>query len=130
MGLAAEVYAEQLLSKGHGLPLWIPEPSKFGQVLIGDVGYVYDGQFYRLFNATFPKDHIVNRGGVPEGFTMLDFDSRHVHRVERYLPAGTVVCSKSVKRMDLSAGSSMCVFLPALLYNLYHWVFHAFFLSF
>lgn len=105
MGLAAEVYAEQLLSKAHGLPLWIPEPSKFGEVLIGDVGYVYDGSFYRLFNVTFPQDHPVNSGGVPEDFKVLEYDPRLLHRVEQYLPAGAI-CSKSVKRVNVTARGS------------------------
>ena len=102
MGLAAEVYAEQLLSKAHGLPLWIPEPSKFGEVLIGDVGYVYDGSFYRLFNVTRSPDHPINQGGLPDNFEVLEYDSCLLHRVDQYLDAG-VVCSKSVKRSDISA---------------------------
>ncbi|KAI0086257.1 hypothetical protein BDY19DRAFT_370479 [Irpex rosettiformis] len=105
MGLAAEVYAEQLLPKAHGLPLWIPEPSKFGEVLIGDVGYVYDGCFYRLFNVTHPPDDDVNQGGVPEEFEVLEYDPCLLHRVDQYLDAG-VVCSKSVARADVSAAAS------------------------
>jgi hypothetical protein len=105
MGLAAEVYAEQLLSKAHGLPLWIPEPSKFGEVLIGDVGYVYDGAFYRLFNVTHPPDSSVNCRGVPENFEVLTYDPCLLHRVDKYLDAG-VICSKSVKRVDVAASGS------------------------
>ncbi|KAI0685048.1 hypothetical protein BC835DRAFT_1291221 [Cytidiella melzeri] len=116
MGLAAEVYAEQLLSKAHGLPLWIPEPSKFGEVLIGDVGYVYDGSFYRLFNVTHPQDHDVNQGGVPDNFDVLTYDSCLLHRVDQYLDAG-VICSKSVKRMNVVASGSSSVIDAGLGYR-------------
>ena len=87
------------------MPLWIPEPSKFGEVLIGDVGYVYNGAFYRLFNVTCPADHPANHGGVPDGFRVLEFDPRLLHRVDQYLDAGAI-CSKSVKRVDVAASGS------------------------
>ncbi|KAH9918679.1 WD40-repeat-containing domain protein [Fomitopsis serialis] len=48
----AEVYAQQLFKLGYGYPLWEPDPpNDEHEVLIGDVGYLRDGGFYRLFNA-------------------------------------------------------------------------------
>lgn len=99
MCLAAAVYAEQLLPKGHGYPLWIPEPdTPHDEVRIGDVGYIWEGSFCTLFNATLPESHHVNRNGVPEGFAMLEFSTEFLRTRELYLPDGPV-CSKTVRRL-------------------------------
>lgn len=69
---AAQVYARELRSHNYGEPLWQPEPSQYGEVLIGDVGFIEDGRFYRLFNAALPADDPVNAEfGVPDGFSTL-----------------------------------------------------------
>ncbi|KAJ3554116.1 hypothetical protein NM688_g3274 [Phlebia brevispora] len=72
MGQAAEIYAEQLNSLSLGHPLWFPDPTAEGEVQIGDVGYIHDGRFRRLFNITRGRDHRWNFRGVPEGFEPLD----------------------------------------------------------
>jgi len=47
----ADVLREQLTSLSHGYPLWMPDPANFYErVSIGDVGYVKDGYFVRMFN--------------------------------------------------------------------------------
>ena len=48
------VYQEQLSSLGYGTALWEPSPIKnfYDQVSIGDVGYIRNGLFYRMFNVT------------------------------------------------------------------------------
>lgn len=104
MGFAANVYAEQLLSRAHGWPLWEPEPTKEGEVLIGDVGYIYDGAFYRLFNVTFSEDHEINKGGVPEGFVPLRFSQRLHAARDPYLSAGPL-SSRSVQSISAQAGA-------------------------
>ena len=52
------VYREQLSSLNLGIALWEPEPMKnlYGRVSIGDVGYIYEGHFNRMFNVTLPWD--------------------------------------------------------------------------
>ena len=55
----ASLYADQLIPLGRGLPLWEPEPTGLGEVLIGDVGYVDEGAFFRLFNAMLDADFTV-----------------------------------------------------------------------
>jgi hypothetical protein len=51
------IYREQLASIYHGIPLWHPSPLKGSHhVSIGDVGYLNDGAFIRIFNATLPWD--------------------------------------------------------------------------
>ncbi|EMD31369.1 hypothetical protein CERSUDRAFT_119761 [Gelatoporia subvermispora B] len=65
---AYKIYAEQLFPLGHGHPLWEPEPTRFGEVQIGDVGYLRGGAFHRLFNAFRPGDDPLNVDfGCPGG---------------------------------------------------------------
>ena len=60
----SNVYREQLTSKYHGIALWHPNPVKrlydCGHVSIGDVGYLCDGDFIRMFNVTLPWDDSSN----------------------------------------------------------------------
>jgi len=69
------VYREQLSSLHQGIALWEPNPIKgtYDQVSIGDVGYVYEGFFYRMFNVTLPSnDPSNNKLGKPDDYTPLD----------------------------------------------------------
>jgi hypothetical protein len=63
------VYRDQLASLYHGLALWKPNPPEtigdppkaiYDKVSIGDVGYVREGVFIRMFNVTLPWDHESN----------------------------------------------------------------------
>lgn len=54
-----DIYRDQLAithpSFGHAL--WDPAPEEvYGPVKVGDVGYVREGRFFRLFNALLPAD--------------------------------------------------------------------------
>ncbi|KAI0337068.1 hypothetical protein BDW22DRAFT_1364574 [Trametopsis cervina] len=101
---AADVFSEQLLPKGHGFPLWLPEPdTELDEVQIGDVGYLWEGSFCTLFNPTLPANHPVNKNGVPDGFVPLKFNSNElVRRRDAYLPDGPV-CSQTVRRVSAVA---------------------------
>jgi len=60
------IYREQLSSAYHGLALWNPKPVKNlykepGHVSIGDVGYLDNGAFMRMFNVTLPWDDPSNK---------------------------------------------------------------------
>jgi len=69
------VYREQLSSLRQGVALWEPNPIEgvYDQVSIGDVGYVHEGFFYRMFNVTLPSDDPSNnRLGKPDDYTPLD----------------------------------------------------------
>lgn len=103
MGVACEVYTKLLFKRGHGHPLWEPEPTQSGEVLIGDVGYMLDGGFYRLFNATLPADHPLHeRHGVPDGFEPLSFPDTLRHHRPHALESGPI-CSKSVTAVSADA---------------------------
>ncbi|KAL6303381.1 hypothetical protein BKA93DRAFT_340714 [Sparassis latifolia] len=94
---APEVYADSLRWHGHGLPLWAPELSNHGEVLVGDVGYIEGGGFYRLFNALHPADHNANaKFGVPEGFEPLEIpEAARIRRENIFMPGA--YCSRSIR---------------------------------
>jgi hypothetical protein len=49
-----DVYRERLSSLSNGYALWDPNPvvALYEMVAVGDVGYVKEGTFYRMFNVT------------------------------------------------------------------------------
>ena len=71
------IYREQLSSKYHGLALWDPNPvenlhKQPGHVSIGDVGYLDNGAFMRIFNVTLPWDDPSNNLlGKPERYEII-----------------------------------------------------------
>ncbi|KAI0707092.1 hypothetical protein C8Q76DRAFT_747948 [Earliella scabrosa] len=73
MVAAWDIYAKELLPLGYGHPLWGPEPSlEFGEVHLGDVGYLREGRFCFLFNALKPADSPAHEAlGVPEDFQIF-----------------------------------------------------------
>jgi hypothetical protein len=74
-----EVYHDELLTQGRGLPLWIPGPTpslpqayRQDGINVGDVGIIRpDRPFDFLFNVFLPPDHPVNSEGVPSLFQPL-----------------------------------------------------------
>jgi hypothetical protein len=59
--VAYETYANALIIKGHGNPLWEPDPGEYAPVELGDVGYLYKGAFIKLFNASKAIDDLSNQ---------------------------------------------------------------------
>ncbi|RDX56926.1 hypothetical protein OH76DRAFT_337 [Lentinus brumalis] len=61
-----DIYHKELMKRDPlGHPMWFPEPcSQFGEVHLGDVGYIIKGEFVFLFNA-IERDHPRNIRGVP-----------------------------------------------------------------
>ncbi|EKM58637.1 uncharacterized protein PHACADRAFT_193765 [Phanerochaete carnosa HHB-10118-sp] len=103
---AALAYAAQLPNHDHGEPLWQPEPSKYGEVLIGGVGFVEDGCFYRLFNCTLAADDPVNANRVPHGYIPLEYDKWALLQTrENYLPPKPIY-SKSISQFKAEAGAT------------------------
>ena len=63
-----DIYREQLIPLDYGHALWEPSSVEglYDRVTIGDVGYVMDGFFHRMFNVTLQWDDPSNqRHGVP-----------------------------------------------------------------
>lgn len=105
---SADVYAQELRRHRHGEPLWFPEPVvKSGELLIGDVGYLDNGGFYRLFNVPHPVDDPINARGVPKGFIPLEYDEyRFLHTTDNFL-APIPIYSQSMS--CVSAGTAVTV---------------------
>ena len=69
------VYQDQLIALYHGLALWNSDPLKkiYNSASIGDVGYLHEGTFIRMFNVTLPWNHPSNGLlGKPEPYEPLD----------------------------------------------------------
>ena len=58
---------------GHAL--WEPSPGGlYGSVEVGDVGFIREGKFHRLFNVLLPADHPSQNFGVPEHHQPLELN--------------------------------------------------------
>lgn len=87
------VYRDQLTALSLGLALWDPNPPKdiYSNVSIGDVGYLQEGIFIRMFNVMLPWDDPSNRTlGKPEFYESLDWGpfantlKRHFNKADHY----------------------------------------------
>ena len=60
----------------YGHALWDPDPGSLSPAVeVGDVGYIYEGKFHRLFNVLLPADDPSHRNfGVPEYHEQLILD--------------------------------------------------------
>lgn len=114
---AHQLYADAMEVVGLGYPLWYPEPDNSGQVLVGDVGFVEEGRFCRLFNVLHPKDDPVNCRGVPDGFEVLDVnDADFRYTQENFLQAGPI-SAKSVQSRTAAPSISVYVHRPCVRFN-------------
>jgi hypothetical protein len=65
-----DIFRDQLAIRfpGYGHALWVPSPVDH-VVGVGDVGYISEGRFHRLFNILLPADdpsHDDDNLGVPD----------------------------------------------------------------
>ena len=66
----------------YGHALWEPDPGNlYPAVEIGDVGYIREGKFHRLFNVLLPAQHQSHEDfGVPEYHEQLPLNiNRHIN---------------------------------------------------
>ncbi|KAL4245182.1 hypothetical protein ABKN59_009891 [Abortiporus biennis] len=89
MGLAADIYADQLSYLKHGHPQWRPEPMEREPPMIGDLGHLLDGQFRRLFCCARPPKHELSEMS-PRNFYQLQYDKNLLVNRERAIDPGTV----------------------------------------
>ena len=102
-----EIYASQLVHLRYGHPLWYPEPEESGEVDIGDVGYITDGTFNRLFNARYDPNHEKNKNGVPENFDKLLVSDEDISERKRMVEPGTSLVSDSVRKVEINASAGL-----------------------
>ncbi|KAJ7286908.1 hypothetical protein C8J57DRAFT_1707343 [Mycena rebaudengoi] len=110
----SRLYSRLLLPKGHGYPLFHPQPfddlpeeaRRIGTE-IGDVGVMTsDGSFDVVFNICRRADDPINRFGVPEGFEQVRLVPGDVApRASYHRPGSDVSNTKiSKRRLDVDAG--------------------------
>ncbi|KAJ7277540.1 hypothetical protein C8J57DRAFT_1713853 [Mycena rebaudengoi] len=121
----SRLYSRLLFPKGHGYPLFHPQPfddlpeeaRRIGTE-IGDVGVVtFDGSFDVIFNICRAANDPINRFGVPEGFERVRLASGDVApRASYHRPGSDVSNTKiSKRRLDVDASvpdGNVQVFLP------------------
>ena|SRR5882762_322020 len=105
--VAHEIYAASLVSKGHGHPLWEPDPGESPPVMLADVGYISDGRFIKLFNVSRGVDDLNNIYGLPQGHMLLKIGRTEPSRTP--LPAAPeYISSEGVSEsgvgLDITAG--------------------------
>ena len=71
-----DIFREELAIKypAQGHALWVPSSGGlYSAVEVGDVGFIREGCFHRLFNVLLPKDHPSHENfGVPEHYEPLE----------------------------------------------------------
>jgi len=108
---ASHTYAQLLLTKKLGFPLWYPElstnlPRAYLQkgISIGDVGIITpDGSFDFLFNICEKADDPVNGNDVPPGFAQVRVGRREKDTFPNMYGPGAVICSASVQKSSIKA---------------------------
>ena len=103
---AYDIYAEQLWNLGYGHPLWSPEPcSQHGEVQLGDIGYLRDGEFCFLFNCMKEANDPVNAlKGVPHNFAV--FRPPLAPRFRSNVITQNHLHSSNIRYLSVSAGAA------------------------
>jgi hypothetical protein len=119
-----DIFREELAKRFHayGHALWEPSPGELydGPVAIGDVGFIRQGKFHRIFNALLPNDHQTHGNfGTPEDHEPLQL------RMEKHVDTGILspndFCSAEVKVVSgglniFSLRSSSSALIDLLIY--------------
>ena len=97
------IYSDQLVPRRNGHALWEPNPGDKPAVELADVGYLKDGAFIRLFNASKLSDDTSNHLGVPEGYEILNVGEINYREPLPRRPDS--IRSETVKSTDISTES-------------------------
>jgi hypothetical protein len=79
-----DVFREEIAISypAYGHALWVPNPAGlYPAVQVGDVGFIRQGKFHRLFNVLLPEDHPSHENfGVPAHHQPLELKFRqHIY---------------------------------------------------
>ena len=113
----SEIFAEELLLKKHGYPLWKPDPRSWGDdipqeyifsgVRIGDVRVVKnDGSFDCIFNIYSLASDPMNCKGVPDDFSPLAWPESDIHSQSLKHGLDTVISSPGILRQAIPPNKS------------------------
>jgi len=113
-----DTYREEL-AKSYpifGVPLWNPEPAEFPAVEVGDVGFIRQGRFHRLFNALLPANHPSHvRFGVPADHeplqpSLVDHIDGGITNPSIFSSYGVTVASSGLESLAAGGGSAEAMF--------------------
>ena len=96
---AWDIYAEELGGLGYGYPMWNPdlgEPG--GKVMVGDIGYLRDGDFRLLFNCTLPAHHPLHeqrKECLPRDFIPFEVDPKDQLGPKVRITDSVITCKSS-----------------------------------
>ena len=131
---ASQTYAQFLLTRKLGYPLWYPDLSEnlphaylAEGVSIGDVGMITaDGSFDFLFNICKEKDDPVNDNDVPSGFERVNVTPREIESFPNMYPSGTVISSASIqkRRITMQASSQENPYEQLAIYQGHRLIYH------
>jgi hypothetical protein len=74
-----DIFRDELGSKyrAYGRALWEPGPGGlYNSVEVGDVGFIREGRFHRLFNALLARGHELQGSRVPEYHEPLELNGQ------------------------------------------------------
>ncbi len=94
-----DIFREQLAIKypRYGHALWEPSPRYPDKpVQVGDVGFIHEGKFYRLFNALLPENDPSHECGVPKNHEQLVPNPNLSDHIEKRSLARNHYCSAEV----------------------------------
>ncbi|KAM5544356.1 hypothetical protein V8D89_002016 [Ganoderma adspersum] len=112
------IYADELRHHPHGYPLWMPDPDpSTTEVQLGDVGWLHDGGFYRLFNSMKAEGEPQVQDAVPSGFKPFCPPPSSVvgPREKIWEP---ILCGRGVNQV-VEVSTSIIDYMCA---NFHHWV--------
>ena len=92
--------------------LYYPNPLEGKEIEIGDVGYVFEGSFRRLFSAITDKDDKPNSGRVPDDHKPLAFNMSTdvtIYDESKVILANTPCCSDRIKWEAIATDSETYV---------------------
>ncbi|KAI9511929.1 hypothetical protein F5148DRAFT_183104 [Russula earlei] len=96
-----DIFRDQLAVKypAWGHALWEPGPGRlYPAVEVGDVGYIREGRFHRLFNVLLPADHPSHQNlGVPPFYEPLKI-SRVSEHIDSLTLGSQDFCSRGVTK--------------------------------
>lgn len=111
------IYSRLLTPKGHGYPIYVPEPPDAGSgheqkkkyhdrgVDIGDVGVlVADGSFDFFFSICHTE---VNFLGVPEGYQSMQIRTEEIHSRDGFHCTPSNITTDSMSETYLNAGGEL-----------------------
>ena len=99
-----DIFRHHLVRKfsAFGHALWEPNPGNlFPAVEVGDVGFIREGKFHRLFNILLPAEDQSHEGfGVPEGYEQLTLNITNHINIGKLSPNN--FCSAKVSSIPVS----------------------------